>query len=313
MPKKNLSKSRTSKSSTKSTLSSKNSKIESVKDAPRPKLASVWRMFGTACVVLGRHWKLFGGILLIYALLYVVLVGGISNGDLTSIKKALDQTVSGGVGTLSTGVAVFTFLMSSSTATVNSAASAYQSILALVFSVILIWALRQTYAGNVVRIRDSFYSGVYPLITFILVLFVVMVQMIPMALGAGIYTVVIGGGIAITGLEQLLFGLLAILLALVSLYLILSSVFALYIVTLPEMTPMKSLRSARELVRGRRLVVFGKILFMVVAVALISVVIVAPLAIFLTPIVTIVFFLLGIIGLAVVHSYMYGLYRELLK
>ncbi len=50
------------------------------------------------------------------------------------------------------------------------------------------------------------------------------------------------------------------LLAMLTLIYVKSSLFALYIVTLPDMTPMKALRSARELARYRRWTVLRKIL-----------------------------------------------------
>ena len=71
-------------------------------------------------------------------------------------------------------------------------------------------------------------------------------------------------------------------LALLSLYMICSSLFALYIVTLPNVTPMKALRSARQLVLHRRFLVLRKILFMPLALLVLGAIIMIPLIIFLT-------------------------------
>jgi hypothetical protein len=87
---------------------------------------------------------------------------------------------------------------------------------------------------------------------------------------------------------------------------------ALYIVTLPDMTPMQALKAARALVRYRRWVVLRKVLFLPLALLLIGALIVIPFALYVTPVAPLVFFVLTIIALAVLHSYMYLLYRQLL-
>jgi hypothetical protein len=92
-----------------------------------------------------------------------------------------------------------------------------------------------------------------------------------------------------------------------------SSLFALYIVTLPDMTPMKALRSARELVRHRRWTVLRKILCLPLILLVAGAVIMLPIIIVLTPLAQWVFFLLTMLALVAAHAYMYTLYRELLN
>ncbi|HVI60648.1 MAG TPA: hypothetical protein VM535_00655, partial [Candidatus Saccharimonadales bacterium] len=108
-------------------------------------------------------------------------------------------------------------------------------------------------------------------------------------------------------------GLLFGLLTLFSLYMISSSLFALYIVTLPDMTPRKALRSARELVRDRRWTVLRKILCLPVILFLGAALVMVPIIIWLTPLAQWVFFLLTMFALVAVNTYMYSLYRELLN
>ena len=88
----------------------------------------------------------------------------------------------------------------------------------------------------------------YPLIPFILVLLVCCLQLLPLIIGSSLYSLVVSNGIAVQPIEKFVWALLFASLALLSLYMITSSLFALYISTLPDMTPMKALRSARELV-----------------------------------------------------------------
>jgi hypothetical protein len=184
--------------------------------------------------------------------------------------------------------------------------------LTVLISLVTIWALRQVLAGRKIGVKESYYQGVYPLIPFTLVLLVMGLQLIPFAAGSWLYATIVSNGIAVTLAEKAVWTLLFFALSLLSLYMICSSVFALYIVTLPNMTPLKALRSARQLVLHRRSVVLRKILYLPLVLLLLGVVIMIPIVLLLTPIAEWVFFLLSMFVLIFVHAYMYTAYRELL-
>ena len=272
---------------------------------PAPKL------FAQACRVLIKNWKLFTGLLLIFTVIDFLAIGGLNAGDFQTMRENISDIFTGQFSQITGGLALFTYLLTSPNAN-GGAGSSYQAILLLVVSLALIWALRQTYSKNKVRIRDTFYLGMYPLVPFVLVLLVIGLQLIPFLVGSFLYNVLVGSGIAALGVEKLVCGVIFALLAILSLYMLISSIFALYIVTLPDMTPMKALRSARELVRFRRLKLFRKLLFLPFALITIAAVIMVPIIMLLTPVAVVFFFVLTIVGLAIVHSYMYGLYRELI-
>ncbi len=281
--------------------------------SPHPKIVSGMTLFGRAVKILAQHWKLFGGILLIYAILNFIFVGAVGgNGNIGALKTALEETFTGHLAVLATGASLFTFLISSTGSTTSSLAGAYQTMLVILISLVIIWTLRQVYAANQVRIKDGFYQGTYPFVPFVLVLAVVGVQLIPAVFGGGLYATLVGGGIAITLLEKTLCGIVSFSLILLSLYMLCSSVFALYIVTLPDMTPLKALRSAVELVRYRRWIVLRKLIFLPFALVVILALIMIPVALYATPFATPLFFALSTMAVALVHSYMYALYRELL-
>lgn len=263
---------------------------------------------------LRQHWKVFGGIVLVYGVLNILLVRGLGNGlNLPEIKASLQEAVGGDIGNAETGVALFALLVGSGSQTAADPSSAlYQPILLLIVSLALIWALRQLYAGKETGARDAFYKGMYPLIPFLLVLMVISLQFLPMLLGGLIFNTVTSGGIAVTAIEQVLWGLLFFLLVVLSIYMVSSSAFALYIVTLPNMTPLKALRSARQLVLNRRWGVMRKVLFLPAMLLLLSVVLLMPLILFATPLAEAAFFVFSMIAIALVHSYMYALYRALL-
>jgi hypothetical protein len=278
------------------------------------KLPNVWRLSRAAGIVLWQHKRLFAGLTLIYGLLNLLLVQGIAgNTDTTTLKQTLDQGFAGHFGALLSGLGVFTVLISSAGNSTDQTAGAYQVFLALISSLAIIWGLRQVLAGNQLRWRDPFYRGMYPLIPFILVLVVIGLQLLPLLIGASLYSTVISNGIAVYAVEKLVWALLYVLLALLSLYMVSSSLFALYIVTLPDMTPMKALRSARELVRHRRWTVLRKVLFLPLLLLIVAGVIMVPIIIWLTPLAQWTFFILTMSALLAIHAYMYTLYRELLN
>jgi hypothetical protein len=277
-------------------------------------LPNVWRLTITTARLIWRHKWLFGGITLLYGLTYLILVQGLSNGtDVNSLKGELNKVFTGHLGSLASGLSVFVVLLSSAGSSTSPTAGTYQVLLALLASLAVIWALRQLAAGVTFRVRDAYYRGMYPLIPFVLVLLVVGLQLIPLLVGSTLYGIVSTNGIAVYFVEKLLWALLFVLCTLLTLYMLSSSLFALYIVTLPDMTPMKALRSARQLSRYRRWTVLRKIVWLPIILLIAAAIIMLPIIIWLTFLAQWVFFLLTMFSVVAVHAYMYTLYRELLN
>lgn len=278
------------------------------------KLPSSFKLFAQACRLPARHWEIFGGIMLLFTILNVIMIGGFSQADdLQNLKAALNDVFSGNLGKLATGFTLFGSLIGDGTGTAaNGAAQAYQSMLLVVFSLALIWALRQVYAEQSIRIRDAFYQGMQPLIPFVLVLLAIGLRMLPATFGGFIYGALIVSGVLRNNIEFLFGGLIVFILLAWTIYMLCSALFAAYIVTLPEMTPLQALRSSKAIVRFRRGSVLRKLLFLPLALFLAAAFIMVPVSLLLTPIAAVVFFFLVVIGVLVSHSYMYALYRELI-
>lgn len=279
---------------------------------PKP-IASVWKISRTVGVLLWQHKKIFLGLALTYGILNLVLVRGFTGGtDVTSLKDQLGQVFSGNFGPLLSSATVFLSLISTSGNTSSATGGAYQSFLILIMSLATIWALRMVMAGDKIRLRDTFYKGMYPLVPFILVLVVILLQSIPLLIGAGLYGLIINQGIAVDVGEQTVTVLVCLAIASLTIYWLCASLFALYIVTLPNMTPLKALRSAREVVRYRRWPILRKLLFLPLAGLIIASVIMLPAILFVPVIAQWLFFVLTMIALIAGNAYMYVLYREML-
>jgi hypothetical protein len=298
------------KETPKRTLFRRKEKPPRVEHAPLP---SSFRIFWHALEIINEHYRLFFGIVIVYAMVNTVLVRGFATGvDVSSIKNDVSGAFHGDAKAAGTSFTLFVYLLGGTGNSANASAGAYQSFLIIITSLVIIYALRQIYAGVIPTIRESYYKACYPLVTVFLVMIVVAVQIIPFAIGAAVFSAIIGGGIALTIVEQIGTGVLCLGLIILSLRWISTSLFALYIVTLPDMTPMKALRSAKDLVRYRRLEVSRKILFLPIAVLVCFALVMTPIILFFTPASAYAFFILTSIGLMIIHSYMYTFYRELL-
>jgi hypothetical protein len=277
---------------------------------PLPKARHIfWRV----CKQLWQHKRLFGGVVVVYGLLNLLLVRGLSgSSDLQNFKSVLDSLVHGFGGKLASSLASFAYLLSTSGSGNAANSGMYQTILFLICSLAFIWAFRQTLAKHAITTKQSFYEGMYPLIPFILVFLLIGVQLLPLAIGGSVYSTVFQNGIAVHLWEKVLWLVLFLLLGLWSLRMITATCFALYIVTLPGMSPMRAYRSARELVYGRRLLIWRKLIFLPIALFLAAALIEVPLILFLTPLAVWVFFALSMLALPLAHGYLYNLYRDML-
>jgi hypothetical protein len=278
------------------------------------KLPGVFSLAKSSWQILWHNRSSMSFIILIYGLVYLVLVLGISSpGNVPSLRHEFSGVFHGHLSSLFSGLSIYTYLVGSSTSSPSASGSTYQVFIMLIASLAIIWALRQYYLGAKVRARDSYYKGLYPFVPFLLVLLFIILELIPFLIGLFLYGTLINGGIAVTGLEQVLSLIPIIGLVFISFYLLASSLMALYIVTLPNMTPMKAIKSARGLVKGRRGSVLKKMVFLPVVLIIITGLIMLPFIYILPSIAAWVFYLLSLAGLVYIHSYLYALYRGLIN
>ncbi len=258
-----------------------------------------------------KHWRLFAGLGLLYVVLTIMFVRGLTfSVDANNIRSNAQALFNGQWATFLTASALLSAIVGASSSANGS--SAYQPILLITVALATIWLLRQLMADKQVRVRDGFYKGMYPVIPFFLVLMIIGLQLMPLALGAWLFTTVISNLIAVTAIEKTLWFILFLLLATLSLYMVTSSIFALLIVALPDMTPFKALRSARQLVLHRRWMVSRKLLFLPLFLVSVGLVIMLPFLIWLPRVAELVYFVISMISWPISITYLYNVYRELL-
>jgi len=260
-----------------------------------------------------QHKVTFGGIALIYGLLNLLLVRSVSgSNNLSTLKTVLEGLGHGVMSKVAAAAGSFAYLLSTSGSGNTAGSGVYHGVLLLTCSLAFIWVLRQTLAGHTVRIRDGFYLGMYPLVPFLLIFLLMVVQLVPMVIGGGIYGTIVVNGIAAHFWERALWLGLFIVLGVWSLRMVTATIFALYIVTLPNMTPMKAYKNARQLVYARRLLVWRKLVFLLTVVLVLALLVEVPLISFAIAVAPWALFVLSMAILPLVHGYLYNLYREML-
>jgi hypothetical protein len=152
----------------------------------------------------------------------------------------------------------------------------------------------------------------YPLIPFLLVGLVVVVQLLPLTVGTAVLALVLSSAFTNAAAVNFVFAAVFILLAAWTLYMLSTSIFALYIVTLPDMEPRNALRSARNLSRFRRWTIVRRLVFLPIFEVLLIGLVVVPLIIFASFLVAPVFFILVMLAILYTHTYLYNLYRKMI-
>ncbi len=280
---------------------------------PQPKLPSWWHLFLKSLALIRANKRAILVFVVVYGLLNLFLVRGFTNTvDIEGVRESLSSIVGEESSGFTSGFTSFGLLVEASTQGSGEVAQVYQTFLLIFASLALIWLYRQQQAGNKVTMKMAFYRGMYPLVPFTLVSLVIFSQMIPALIGNFLYTTVISNGLVVGALEQIAWLLFFASTLLLSLYMISSSSIALYIVTLPEMTPMIALRQARELVRYRRTAIILRSIAIILIVFALLFIIVLPIIFIAPTMAEWMFFAVTVLAVPLVHGYMFSLYRELL-
>jgi hypothetical protein len=237
--------------------------------------------------LLWANKKTFLLLALTFAVLTAIVVGVGSQSTystmVSTLKSTSNNTFTGFLGEVGKASLIF---VTTSTGALSQNLDSTQTVYAQIFGVLfglmtwltVVWLLRNILAGHKVKLRDGLYSASAPLLATFLVGVVVVLQLLPLALALIAYSAATTTGlIAAGGAPAMIFWIVAALLVLLSAYLITSTLFALVIVTLPGMYPFRAIRTAGDLVIGRRMRILLRILWMIVGVVIAWAVIMIPL------------------------------------
>jgi hypothetical protein len=257
-----------------------------------------------------KHMKKLLGISLVMYLLYLLLIRAGSTFDIESY----DQLISDELGdselvnkALLTGI-----LIGSGGSSETSASGVSGFLLFIVGSLAFIWGIRHLTAGKKFRIRDAYYKGMYPLIPFMLVIFVITIQLIPFVVGGFLYSTAEINGLITSGIERTLFVSGWIAMGLLSVYWLSNSVMSVYAVTLPDIYPLQALRSTKKVVKGRRWSIFIKVFMLGIFLLLFSGSLLFLFVALFPAIAVYIYDIMAVFTLLFAHIYLFKLYRSLL-
>jgi len=273
---------------------------------------------------LWRFKKIFGIVLGLYIVTSIVIIGIAQQDEYRAVIDAFSgaEEEAGadpfGPTTRALGVFGATFFGTLS-GSLSEVQQLYLVSTYIVMWLVVVWLLRHLIADNAVRVRDALYGACAPLISTLCVAGLMLVQSLPGALGVYVFTIAVSSGALGDGVPAMLFGVAAVLLILLSLYLLASSFFALIIVTLPGTYPMTAIRGASDIALGRRLPLLLRLIWLVIIVAIIWIVVVLPvllvdmwLGLSWIPIVTIAVQAATGLSLIFGFSYIFLLYRRMI-
>jgi hypothetical protein len=298
------------------------------RDYARPlDLPGYWAFTSYVKKILWNNRKTFILLAFVYGVLTALMVGIVSQDTYSAVSEALRTTsgsfLSGGWGEI--GKASLLFIAASTggfSQTLSESQQIYAGLIVLLSWLTSIWLLRNILAGHKVKLRDGLYSAGAPLLSTFIVAMVLLIQMLPLAIALIGYGAASASGLLDGGVEAMLFWAAAGLLVTLSFYWSISTFFALVIVTLPGMYPFRAIKTAGDLVIGRRLRILLRLLWMVLIVVLMWALTMIPIimidswlksiwpAIIWVP--TIPFVLLALSSLTIVwvSAYIYLLYRK---
>lgn len=290
-------------------------------------LPGYWAFSKYVLEIVWASRKIFISLALVYALLTFLLVGIASQDAYSTLNETIKSTsngvLNGSWGDLGKAGLLFVAAVNGSVSqTLTESQQIYATLTVLMVWMATVWLLRNILAGHKVKLRDGLYNSGAPILSTFLVFILLIIQLLPAALALIGYSAAASTGLLDGGVEAMLFWFAAGLLVVMSLYFITSTFFALIIVTLPGMYPSKAIKSAGDIVIGRRLKILLRLLWMALYIAVVWVFIMIPIILFdlwiknllpaivWVPIIPITLLIISSVTVIWVSSYIYLLYRK---
>lgn len=241
---------------------------------------SVLQQLIATCKILFKNWKLFLPLLIIIVLLNILFIGLMSSSEYNryqSIIKETSEQVNEEIGVFPKAglLLVSTITTGGLFNSSSEVTGVFSAIIFLITWLVTIYLLRHILAGHKVKLRDGLYNAMTPLISTFVVFAVLLIQCIPALFLVIAYSAAVQTDFLSTPFYALLFFVFAALMIILTSYLVSSSLIALVAVSAPGLYPFYALRTASELMSGRRINfiirLLGLIIFLLVVWAVIMI------------------------------------------
>lgn len=206
---------------------------------------------------------------LIFMLLNTVFVGVSSQASYSTLseltKEASKNISGGGLGGLGeAGLLLGTGIAGSFAPQLSEVQQVYAVFFLLLVWLATVWLLRAQLQDKRPPLRDALYFSGAPIVATGIVFMIAIIQLIPLALAVLALNIANQTGfISSGGLLSMIGWVVALLISAISVYWVSSTVIAMIVVTLPGMRPMQAIKTAGDLVIGRRLRITLRLLWLV--------------------------------------------------
>jgi hypothetical protein len=289
-----------------------------------------WSFTAFVAKTLWSNRNIFGLLGVVYATLTILLVGMASQDSYLSISNTLNSTNNGVLDNFwgQVGKAGLLFVTSVSgdlSGSLTETQQIYTALIALMTWLSSVWLLRNILAGHKVKLRDGLYGSGSPILPTFMISLLLLVQLLPVVIALIGYSAAVSTGLlAGGGIESMLFWIAAGLLGVMSIYFMTSTIFALIIVTIPGMYPFQAIKTAGDLVIGRRLRILMRLIWMTILASVAWIVVMIPMilldmwvkslwvAISWLPVIPVILLTLSSLTIIWVSAYVYLLYRRII-
>ena len=191
----------------------------------------------------------------------------------------------------------------------------FAALLFLIIWLVTIFILRHTMAKNKITLRDAMYNAMTPLLSVFVVLAVVALQCLPIVLLIVAYSSAVETDFLKMPFYALLFFVFAILMILLSGYMLSSSLIALVAVSAPGLYPIAALKNASDLMIGQRIKFVIRLIALTILVVLVWAVIILPLRVIGVPgiVLSIAQAIAFCVCMIYISAYLYLYYRWILE
>ena len=279
--------------------------------------------------IVARFWRPLLLLLLLTTLATIVLSGIGSQETYRQLSEGLDSAgegiAEGALGEVTkAGLLLITSLDGTLSVNFTDSQYIYSTLIVLFIWLITVWFLRAALSGNEPKLRMAIYNAGAPLLPTIMVSTLLVLQLVPAALALIAYSAALATDFLSNPLISIVFFFVMTLLIVLSIYLLVSTFFALVVVTLPGMYRWRAVRTAGDMVTGRRLRLLLRLSWLLLLIALWWILTMIPTILFVNwlqesvsfiatlPIVPLFVIIMTIATVQFVSTYIYILYRKVL-
>lgn len=272
--------------------------------------------------ILWNRKFLYLRLVLLVVVMSVVVVGAVqatSAGNLNSIFESSQSDADGTNPVMRALITVGSSMTGSLNSNLTDAQKLYMSAVYIIVLLTVVWLLRHQLAGQKVNVRDGLYSSSGPFAAEYVLILIGVIQLIPAAIAALLYSAGLISGALQGGIEMGMFSLALFFIVVLTLYFMTTTLFAMFIVTIPGSYPLRAYRAAREIVAGQRLRLLFRILWLVIIILIAWFIFLVPVVIIANSInvgstIVIPIAVQTMLALSLVYgmAYLYLLYRRMI-